>query len=433
MRHLSILLVLFAVKDISGAQNEGHADLFNIANATELKRVKSFFQMGKFAMNPLAYSRRSGRPSEGHSCDRVTSVPSNLRFITRYRHYRKYTHAYDIPIISSGAVPDAALKRACYVVRFLLADRRVLRRHLYKYFGRVGIVGAREGVTSIPEHRHLGRWWDDRARGLGGTLHIPISTGAEENILCYRQDKYRNEDIFLHEFSHGIQEIAIKGGGIPSYMGKLRSAYNNARRRGLWRSTYAMSTIQEYFAEGVQSFFDVNAYSSRPDGVHNHVNTRAKLRNYDPTLFRLLKIVFPCMNIYHKRCNKGTTSSFRMNCDGDGVPKTDAPRRTKPRPKPTTPAKTEPVTDIITEMPPIPETPAPVCENKYTYCSGVWRNHCLSRRYKAFMRKNCYKTCCCDATNRHRRCSVWAKAGYCTSNRGFMHRYCKKSCGCHTF
>ena len=68
-----------------------------------------------------------------------------------------------------------------------------------------------------------------------------------------------------------------------------------------------MNTVQEYFGEGVQSFFDVNAYSARPNGIHNHVNTRAKLRSYDPTLFRLLKEVFPCMNIYHKRCNKGNS------------------------------------------------------------------------------------------------------------------------------
>ena len=27
--------------------------------------------------------------------------------------------------------------------------------------------------------------WDERARGLGGTLHIPVSSGAEENVMCY--------------------------------------------------------------------------------------------------------------------------------------------------------------------------------------------------------------------------------------------------------
>ena len=63
----------------------------------------------------------------------------------RYNHYRKYTHAYNIPIVSTSAVPDSALKRACYVVRFLLGDRKVIRKYMYRYFGRVGIMGAREG------------------------------------------------------------------------------------------------------------------------------------------------------------------------------------------------------------------------------------------------------------------------------------------------
>ena len=39
-----------------------------------------------------------------------------------------------------------------------------------------------------------------------------ISTGAEENLLCLPSDRYHAEDIFLHEFSHGIHEIAVRGG-----------------------------------------------------------------------------------------------------------------------------------------------------------------------------------------------------------------------------
>lgn len=45
-------------------------------------------------------------------------------------------------------MPDTALKRACYVVRFMLADRRALRKYMYRYFGRVGIMGAREGIVT---------------------------------------------------------------------------------------------------------------------------------------------------------------------------------------------------------------------------------------------------------------------------------------------
>ena len=68
--------------------------------------------------------------------------------LVRYNHYRKYTHAYNIPIVSTNNVKNAALKRACYVLRFLLADRPVLRQSLYKNYGRVGIIAFNEGKIS---------------------------------------------------------------------------------------------------------------------------------------------------------------------------------------------------------------------------------------------------------------------------------------------
>lgn len=62
----------------------------------------------------------------------------------RHRFYTKYTHAYNIPIISSNRVSDKALTRACHIVRFLFADRRDVRQSLYRNFGRFGVIGLRE-------------------------------------------------------------------------------------------------------------------------------------------------------------------------------------------------------------------------------------------------------------------------------------------------
>jgi len=59
-------------------------------------------------------------------------------------------------------------------------------------------------TTTIPEFSHLPNWWNQRARGLGGVLGRPISTGGEENVLCLRQDRYFGDDIFFHEASHGV-------------------------------------------------------------------------------------------------------------------------------------------------------------------------------------------------------------------------------------
>ena len=56
----------------------------------------------------------------------------------------------------------------------------------------------------MPEFSHLADWWNQRARGLGGTLHIPMSCGGEENLMCLRSDRYYGDDIFFHEAAHAV-------------------------------------------------------------------------------------------------------------------------------------------------------------------------------------------------------------------------------------
>jgi hypothetical protein len=58
---------------------------------------------------------------------------------------------------------------------------------------------------------------------------------------------------------------------------------------GLWKGKYASVNHHEYFAEGVQSWFDNNR---EPDHDHNHVNTRVELLDYDPGLAALCREVF---------------------------------------------------------------------------------------------------------------------------------------------
>ena len=56
---------------------------------------------------------------------------------------------------------------------------------------------------------------------------------------------------------------------------------------GLWRDTYAGSNPVEYWAEGVQSWFDANQQPQA--GIHNHVDTRAELKEYDPLLSTIIE------------------------------------------------------------------------------------------------------------------------------------------------
>ena len=45
----------------------------------------------------------------------------------------------------------------------------------------------------------------------------------------------------------------------------------------LWKNTYAATNREEYWGEGVQSYFNTNIGSALGDGVHNHVNTLKEL------------------------------------------------------------------------------------------------------------------------------------------------------------
>ena len=70
----------------------------------------------------------------------------------------------------------------------------------------------------------------------------------------------------------------------PTFDKRLEAAYQSAMSRVLWKEHLRGHQSQEYWAEGVQSWFDDNRQN---DAQHNHVHTRAKLREYDPALAAL--------------------------------------------------------------------------------------------------------------------------------------------------
>ncbi|MCB0032781.1 MAG: hypothetical protein KDE51_02080, partial [Anaerolineales bacterium] len=109
--------------------------------------------------------------------------------------------------------------------------------------------------------------------------------------LCYGSDVYLGESIAVHEFAHTIKSMGLVFLD-SNFTTTVENAYQNARNQGLWDNTYAGSNAEEYWAEGVQSYFNTNLQSDPPNGIHNHVNTRAELQAYDPGLYALIDEVF---------------------------------------------------------------------------------------------------------------------------------------------
>jgi hypothetical protein len=224
----------------------------------------------------------------------ITAPPAALNLDP---FYKKYIDANGIPIISSWRVPNRAILQARSIVVYMtsILPKPVLDK-MKEAKLRVGVMGRYEGTTDIPEHHHLvndtSLNWDLRARGLGGDLELPLTTCAEENLLCYQIDKYHAEDILIHEFAHSIHLVGIIQVD-TTINTRLQKALNAAKAVGKWKDTYAATDIYEYFAEGVQDWFNVNAEVPVPDGKHCYVNTRDELKEYDSTLYSIIKEYFP--------------------------------------------------------------------------------------------------------------------------------------------
>lgn len=215
--------------------------------------------------------------------------------------YTQRTDAQGFPIVASAKVNPYALKEASYLVDLMLAKRPDVRQAMIKSGARLCILAWNEFTTDQPEWVWLGKdsprgfskfsgrdFYDARARGMGGSETDPYCSCAEENLLCYPGDPYSTENILIHEFAHNIHLRGMANVD-PTFDVRLKSAYQAAMKEGLWKGKYAAVNHHEYFAEGVQSWFDNNREN---DHDHNHVNTRKELLEYDPRLAALCKEVF---------------------------------------------------------------------------------------------------------------------------------------------
>lgn len=213
--------------------------------------------------------------------------------------YTQRTSAGGFPIVASARVNPFAIKEAVYLVNLMLAKRPDVREAMTASGARLCILAHDEFTTDQPEFSHLGpvkgfamltakEYWDARARGLGGSETDPFCSCAEENLLAYQGDPYATENILIHEFAHNMHLRGMANVD-PTFDTRLKSCFDAAMKTGKWTGTYASTNHREYWAEGVQSWFDNNRQN---DPQHNHVDTRHELSSYDPKLAALCLEVF---------------------------------------------------------------------------------------------------------------------------------------------
>jgi len=220
--------------------------------------------------------------------------------------YVKETIASGISVRSSGRVPDRALVAARDMIASMLSHRPDLAQWLAANDYRVAIMAEDEAITDLPENRgwtkpgpddprltrcerkhydaRIGalsdrQYWNARVRGIGGKRAV----AAEEDVLGLRSSRYWGETILVHEFAHGVHD-AIRAVD-PALAADIDAAYAAALADRLWYQEYATTTVEEYWAEGTQFWFNSNRLAVM-DGTR--VLDHEDLRAYDPRLYRVL-------------------------------------------------------------------------------------------------------------------------------------------------
>jgi hypothetical protein len=309
-------LLLFAVSTAALALDRPKLQILNAGEkavevfwlAPDGKRVSNGkIEPGKDNIIGTSLGHRFVIVDDGKETEVVSQVP-----VQAFRHdprakdgvpafYTQVVRAHGYPICASAKVNPYALKEAAYLADLMLAKRSDVRAAMIASGSRLCILAYDEYTTDQPEWAWLGKvpergfegisikdYRDARARGMGGSATDPFCSCAEENLLAYEGDPYSTECIFIHEFAHNIHLRGLSNVD-ATFDKRLKAAFDAAMKAGLWKGKYASVNHHEYFAEGVQSWFDNNR---EDDHDHNHVNTRAELLTYDPGLAALCREVF---------------------------------------------------------------------------------------------------------------------------------------------
>jgi len=232
--------------------------------------------------------------------------------------YQQHVDIGGLPVLASKRVQPAAVLEARHLIEQMIGHRPDILTAMAENRCRFTVMATGEMTTDVPEHSDLEpkSYWDRRARGLGATSERPAVSCGEENLLGIEGDPYSTENILIHEFAHAIHSMGLSTVD-ETFDPRLRRAYEQALEKGLWQGVYAGTNHHEYWAEGVQSWFDTNRENDRE---HNDIDTRSELLTYDPALASLCREVFGDGEWRYRHPRDGRDESHFKDVDVGNLP-----------------------------------------------------------------------------------------------------------------
>jgi hypothetical protein len=221
-------------------------------------------------------------------------------------YYTKFTYAREFVVLGSKQVSDQALLKANDIIRKMFAYRHDILKAMIADRARLVVLGPKERLCDLPEFKDAKAAPD--VRYLDYTPALKLMVVPEENVLGTAADPFAGRCLVISVFAKGLYQVtglrpaladSGKKGSKQQYELRVKrldiefdkslsKLFESAMGKGLWKGTPASRDRVEYWAAGIEAYFDAAGAGLPPHDADRPITTRETLKGYDPDLFALV-------------------------------------------------------------------------------------------------------------------------------------------------
>jgi hypothetical protein len=238
--------------------------------------------------------------------------PSVLAPPARFKidpYYTKFTWAREFVVLGSKHVRDEALLAANDTIRKMFAYRHDILKAMIADGARLVVLGQKEKLSDLPEFKEARkRPGFEELRWLDYSPALRLMVVPEENVLRLPGEPFAGKCTVVSVFARGLYHVTGLRPVDPDFEKrrdkqqyelrvkrldeefdrKLQKLHEQAAGKGLWKGTAAGRNRVEYWAAGVEAYFDAAGDGEPPNLADRPIATREALKAYDPDLFALV-------------------------------------------------------------------------------------------------------------------------------------------------
>jgi dipeptidyl-peptidase 4 len=239
----------------------------------------------------------------------VSTPPATPMFKDIDPWYTRFTWAREFTVLGRSATDDALL-HANRTIRNLFAYRHDILKALIADGVKLVVLGPNETLADLPEFRSMGDppKPDAHPRFPIYCPETSLLVVEQENVLgdpASPPEHETGDNQVIRVLADALYRVAGLRPAIPDYQGdqqyELRvkrldvefdhavtALFEEATTAGRWNDTTAATDRFNYWSAGVLAYFDAAGRKDAPADSTTPINTRERLKSYDPGLFSLV-------------------------------------------------------------------------------------------------------------------------------------------------